>query len=483
MNTNYCRHQKITGKTFFMKLSLFLLLSISITTSSFANEKQTADWIVYADYLVTMQAGQAVIQDGAVAVRGKDIIAVGTRQSIDKQFQASNQISGKDRILMPGLINGHTHSAMSLFRGLADDLELMTWLNKYIFPMENKFVNPDFIKTGAQLACWEMIQGGITTFVDMYFYPEVIAEETINCGLRAILGAPAIDYPSPGFKGWEDSHAAAVKFVTDWQGKHERITPAFAPHAPYTVAPEHITQVANAARKLKAPITTHLAESPHEMAMIKQQYQKTSIKHVADLGMFDQIQLIAAHVVYPDAEDMKTLANNTAGAIHNPTSNLKIASGISPVPDLLSNGVAVGLGTDGAASNNDLDLWEEIRLAALIHKVDKMDPTVVPAGQALDMATRLGAKAIGMDKTIGQLKPGLRADLIQIAYDDLRLQPMFNVVSHLVYVTDSQDVVTSMVSGQLLMRDREVLSINKYELQKDVKRQSKTLNEALNLAQ
>ena len=425
------------------------------------------DLIVYADYLLTMEPGEPVIRDAAVVVAGDTILAVGKRADIDSQYIAAKSISGRGRVLLPGLINGHTHTAMTLFRGMVDDLNLMTWLNNYVFPMEGRFVTPEFVATGTELACWEMIRGGTTTFVDMYFYPDQIAGVVERCGLRAVVAAPHIDYPSPGFKGWDDSFAAARDFVVRWQGKHPRITPAFAPHAPYTVAPEHLQATVEAAGESGALISMHLAEAPAETKHIMDNYRTSPVKHVAGLGMYGQ-KLIAAHMVQLDDEDIAMTAKAGVGAIHNPTSNMKLGAGISPVTEMLAAGVNVGLGTDGAASNNDLDMWEEVRMAALLHKVATGDPTALPASQALTLATRSGAAAIRMGDRIGQLKVGMQADLIQLDLSKTRHQPLYDVTSHLVYMLDSTDVVTTIVAGTILMEDRQVLTIDEARLRQAV---------------
>ena len=436
------------------------------------------DLIVYDDYLLTMEAGAPVIEDGAVAIAGDKILAVGSRKAIDSQYIAPKSVSGRDRVVLPGLINGHTHSSMTLFRGMVDDLDLMTWLNNYVFPMEGRFVTPEFVTTGTTLACWEMIRGGTTTFVDMYFYPDQIAAVVANCGLRAVVAAPHIDYPSPGFEGWDDSFAAARDFVERWQGKHPRVTPAFAPHAPYTVSAEHLQATVEAAGQLGALISMHLAEAPAETAFINKNYQTSPVKHVAGLGMYDQ-QLIAAHMVQLDPADIALTAEAGVGAIHNPTSNMKLGAGISPVPSMLAAGVNVGLGTDGAASNNDLDMWEEVRMAALLHKVASGDPTALPAKQALSMATRTGAAAIRMAGSIGQLQPGMQADLIQLDLGKTQHQPLYDVVSHLVYMLDASDVVTTVVAGKVLMEERQVKTIDEAELRQSVDRASAKIRAAL----
>lgn len=471
--TNYFRRSK---NSYPCLVGAFFVAALFLGVSS-AQAKQ-ADLIVYGDYLVTMQADLTVLEDAAVAIVRDKIVAVGSRETIDRQYVAGKIIEGKGKVLMPGLINGHTHSAMTLFRGMVDDLDLMSWLNDYVFPMEGRFVSKDFVRTGAQLACWEMIRGGTTTFVDMYFYPDEIAKVVQECGLRAVVASPHIDYPSPGFKGWDDSFAAAADFVSRWQGKHPRITPAFAPHAPYTVSPEHLKATVEKAQAMNARISMHLAEAPAETKYIEENFQTSPVKHVSGLGMYSQ-KLIAAHMVKLDEEDIALTAKAGVGAIHNPTSNMKLGAGISPVPAMLAAGVNVGLGTDGAASNNDLDLWEEIRMAALLHKVNTGDPTALPAKQALSMATRIGAKAIYMGEEIGQLAVGKQADMIQLSLTKTRHLPLYDVISHLVYVLDSSDVVTTIVAGNVLMEDRKVLTIDEEELRRDVVKKGAEIRAAL----
>ena len=452
-----------------------LALAMALAAPAYAVKP---DLIVYADYLLTMEPGSPVLQNGAVVIAGDAILAVGEREAIDRQYIAQNTISGQGRVVMPGLINGHTHTSMTLFRGMVDDLDLMTWLNHYVFPMEGRFVTPAFVTTGTRLACWEMIRGGTTTFVDMYFYPDQIAAVVDECGLRAIVAAPHIDYPSPGFKGWDDSFAAARDFVGRWQGKHPRITPAFAPHAPYTVSAEHLQATVEAAAEANALISMHLAEAPAETAYIQEKFSTSPVKHVAGLGLYKQ-RLIAAHMVQLDDEDIALTAQAGVGAIHNPTSNMKLGAGIAPVSAMLAAGVNVGLGTDGAASNNDLDLWEEVRLAALLHKIAAGDPTALPATKALAMGTRIGAAAIRMEDRIGQLKPGMQADLIQLDISKTQHQPLYDVVSHLVYMLDATDVVTTVVAGKVLMQDRQVLTIDEPGLRREVDAASAKIKAAL----
>jgi len=441
---------------------LFLGFVMSISTQVFGASKAAGnmvDLIVHGRYVVTMTAENPVIENGAVAVRGGVIVAVGRAEDIAKTFTAKKEISGKDRILMPGLINGHTHTSMVLFRGMADDLKLMTWLRNYIFPMEGQFVDPDFIEAGMNLACLEMIRGGTTSFVDMYFYPDKAADVVEACGLRAIMGSPSIDYPSPGFKGWDDSFAAAVDFVKNHKSKSGRVTAAFAPHSPYTVSPEHMRQLADVARELHVPITTHLAEDRAELTIIKERYHTTPIKLAEDEGLLDN-KLIAAHVVHPTSAEIDLLVKYNVGVIHNPSSNLKTAAGIAPIPDMLKRGVRLGLGTDGAASNNDLNMWEEIRLAALIHKGVTYDATVMPAEAVLRMATIGGAEAVGLDKLVGDIVVGKRADLIQVDLSAPHMTPLYDVMSHLVYAASGSDVVTTIVDGNILMQDGKFMTLD-----------------------
>jgi 5-methylthioadenosine/S-adenosylhomocysteine deaminase len=438
---------------------------------------ERVDLIVAGDYVVTMDPARGVIRDGAVAIRDGAIVAVDGRAAIERRFAAGETLEGGERVVLPGLINGHTHAAMVLLRGLADDLPLMTWLQEHIFPMEAQFVDAEFVRIGVRLACWEMIRGGTTTFVDMYFYPEVAAAVVEECGLRAILGAPMIDFPSPGFEGWDDSFAAGVAFARERAGRGGRITPALAPHAPYTVAPAHLRQALEAARQLGVRLKIHLSEDLEELTTIRERHQTTPVHHLHALGLLDH-PLIGAHVVWPQEDEIALLAGPLVGVIHNPTSNLKTGAGISPVPDLLAAGVRVGLGTDGAASNNDLNMWDEIRLAALLHKGVRHEPTAIPAGTALRMATLGGAEAIQMSERIGSLEAGKRADLIQVSLASPRLAPLYDVVSHLVYAVTAADVVSSVVDGRVLMRDGRVLTLDGEQVRAEALRKGEEIRAA-----
>lgn len=436
-----------------------LLLACSPAEHEEIVSSQQIDLIIDGDYVVSMDTGGSVYKDGAVAVDGGVIIAIGSAAVIHDNFSSANTLNGDNRIVMPGLINGHSHAAMTLLRGVADDLALMDWLNNYIFPAEVEFVDADFVRIGTELACWEMIRGGTTTFVDMYYFPDVIANVVESCGMRALISATVIDQRSPDAENADDSISKGRAFIDRWQGRNSRITPIFGPHANYTLDLDQLRAVREAAIDADVAISIHMSESPFELQYSKSTFGKTSIELFDSIGFFDG-PTIGAHVVWPTEAEISILAERNVGVIHNPTSNMKIASGISPVATMLESGVKVGLGTDGAASNNDLDMWEEMRLAAFLQKVDRMDPKVMPANTVLTMATRGGAGAIGLGDTIGSLEIGKRADIIQVSFEDVHFVPTYDVISHLVYVADEQDVVSVVVDGKILMRDREILTID-----------------------
>jgi len=417
------------------------------------------DLIVAGDHVVTMDGDQPVLTDGAVAVDDGYIVAVGAREEIGRRYRARETLDGKDRVVLPGLINGHAHSAMTLMRGIADDRELMDWLRNYIFPTEVRFVDPEFVRIGTELACWEMIRGGTTTFVDMYYFPDAVAEAVEGCGLRVLVAPTVIDQKSPDAADAANSLRLAAEFVGRWKGRNNRIIPILGAHSVYTMKPPQLAAVRAKAQELGVPVSVHLSESRYEIDYSRQTYSTTPIDLLENLGFFDG-PTIGAHVIYPTDEEIPILARRKVGVIHNPTSNMKISSGVAPVAKMLDAGVAVGLGTDGAATNNDLDLWEEMRLAAFLQKVSTMDPKVVPARTALKMATSGGAEAIGLADQIGTLAVGRRADLIHVSLEDLHFTPLYDLISHLVFVADEQDVVSVVVDGKVLMREGEVVTVD-----------------------
>ena len=445
-----------------------VLLSLLACTPTSAPDDQI-DLIVDGQTIVTMDADGTIIENGTVAIDDGLIIAIGTRDDIHLQYSAAEVLAGSNRIVMPGLVNGHSHAAMTLLRGVADDLALMDWLNNYIFPAEVEFVDAEFVRIGTELACWEMIRGGTTTFVDMYYYGDVVAEVVERCGMRAMVSATVIDQRSPDAENAADSIRKGSEFIKRWKGRNSRITPIFGPHANYTLSAEQLQATRRAAIELGVAISIHMSESPFELQYSKDTFGMTSIEMYESIGFLDG-PTIAAHVVWPTAAEIPILVERQVGVIHNPTSNMKIASGISPVTDMLKAGVRIGIGTDGAASNNDLDMWEEMRLAAFLQKVEQMNPEVLPAKTVLTMATRGGATSIGLGDTIGSLEVGKRADLIQVAFDDVHHIPTFDVVSHLVYVTDEQDVASVVVDGKVLMRERTLLTIDTENIATEARR-------------
>jgi 5-methylthioadenosine/S-adenosylhomocysteine deaminase len=422
-------------------------------------ESPTVDLIIEGSFIVTMDEDRTVFKNGAVAVKDGLIIALGPATDINAVHTAAERISGNNRIVLPGLVNGHQHAAMTLLRGVADDRALLDWLTNYIFPAEVEFVDAEFVRIGTELACWEMMRGGTTTFVDMYYYPDVIAEVVESCGLRALISATVIDQRSPDAENADDSVKKGLGFIGRWKDRNSRITPIFGPHANYTLNADQLKATRNAANEAGVGISIHMSESPFELQYSKDTFGMTSIEFFESIGFLDG-PTIAAHVVWPTETEIPILAERRVGVIHNPSSNMKLASGISPVTEMLRAGVLVGLGTDGAASNNDLDMWEEMRLAAFLQKVDRMDPEVLSAQTVLTMATSGGARAIGLADQIGALGVGMKADLIQVSFEDVHFVPTFDVISHLVYVADEQDVATVVVDGKVLMRDREFLTID-----------------------
>ena len=443
----------------FVSLGLSACNPSGTGADSVVADDDAIDLLVRGDWVVTMDAEGTLIENGVVAIDDGVILAVGPAADIEAQFTARQTLAGERRIVMPGLVNGHSHAAMTLLRGVADDLALMDWLENYIFPAEVEFVDPEFVRIGTELACWEMIRGGTTTFVDMYYYPDTIAEVVESCGMRALISATVIDQRSPDAEDAGDSIAKGSGFIERWLDRNSRITPIFGPHANYTLNAEQLAATREAAMKYGVPISIHVSESPFEVQYAKDTYGTTSIAMYESIGFFEG-PTIAAHVVWPTDEEIPILARRKVGVIHNPTSNMKIASGVAPITEMLAAGVRVGLGTDGAASNNDLDMWEEMRLAAFLQKVERMDPTAIPATTVLSMATSGGATAIGLGEVIGTLEPGKRADLIQVAFDDVHHVPTYDVISHLVYVNDEQDVASVVVDGKVLMKEREMLTID-----------------------
>ena len=411
-------------------------------------------------HILTMDEAFTVHRRSAIAVTDGAIVAVG---QIAGDYAPAETIDCRERVVMPGLINAHTHAPMTLLRGLADDLRLDVWLLGYMMPVERAFVRPDFVALGTSLACAEMIRSGTTCFADMYYFEEAVAEATARAGMRALCGQTVLKFPAPDAASFEDSLSRAREFITTWKG-HRLITPAVAPHAPYTCTEEILRLCAELAHELGVPLHTHLAETSSEVDQSRREHGMPVIPWVKKHHLFDA-HVLAAHCVHIDGGEMTTLNEAHAGVAHNPTSNLKLGSGIAPVAPMIEHGIAVGIGTDGAASNNDLDMFEELRLAALLAKGAGNNPTALPARDALLMATRMGARALGLEAVTGSLEPGKRADLIVVDLDQTHNAPRFArdpaaVYSQLVYATKATDVVDVMCDGRWLMRDRTLLTID-----------------------
>jgi 5-methylthioadenosine/S-adenosylhomocysteine deaminase len=423
-----------------------------------AQRTQPANLVITGGTVVTMDGERRVIENGAVAVRGGRIVGIGTSRDIARRFRAQQVIDARGQAVIPGLINGHTHIPMTLFRGLADDLDLNEWLTKYIFPAEARNVTEEFVRVGTQLGLVEMIRGGTTTYCDMYYFEDAIAEETARAGVRGLLGETVIDFPVPDNKTWTEAMAYADRFIRKWKG-HPLVTPAIAPHAPYTVSEEHLREVRAFSDRTGASVLIHVAETRKEVTDVSGQRGATPVEYLARIGFLSP-RTVAAHTVHLTEREISLLRQHGVGSIHNPQSNMKLASGVAPVPQMLRAGVAVGLGTDGAASNNDLDMWEEIDTAAKLHKVSTMDPRVISAFEALQLATIGGARALHMEREIGSLEEGKRADIVVVNLDGPHQTPLYNVYSHLAYATKAADVRTVVIEGRVVMRDRRLLTLN-----------------------
>jgi 5-methylthioadenosine/S-adenosylhomocysteine deaminase len=416
------------------------------------------DLIVSGGTVVTMDASRRVIEDGAVAVEGGRIVAVGKSGDIAGRYVAREVLDARGRAVIPGLINGHTHVPMTLFRGIADDLDLNEWLTKYIFPAEAKNVTEDFVRAGTQLGLAEMIRGGTTTYCDMYYFEDAVAEETERAGVRGLLGETVIDFPVPDNKTWADAMRYTERYVARWKG-NRLITAAIAPHAPYTVSEAHLREVKAFADRTGAYVVTHVAETRKEVEDITRDHGAPPVEYLSRIGFLGPREVFA-HTVHLTVGEIDLLKQNGVGSVHNPQSNMKLASGVAPVPQMLRAGVAVGLGTDGAASNNDLDMWEEMDTAAKLHKVSTGDPKVLSAVEALALATIGGARALHMDERIGSLEAGKRADIVVVDLDALNQTPRYNIYSQLVYATKAADVRTVVIEGRVVMRDRRLLTLD-----------------------
>lgn len=421
------------------------------------SESQSCSILLTNAVVLTMDGEFSIYDPGAVAVAGDRILAVGPEADLRRSYTAAETVDCGGKVLMPGLVNAHTHVPMTLLRGLADDLRLDVWLLGYMMPVEREFVSPDFVRLGTQIACLELIRSGVTSFADMYYFEESVAQATAEIGMRAVCSQTVMKFPSPDAFFFEESLASARDFIQRWKD-HPLIVPSVAPHAPYTCTEEILRLTAQLAVEFDVPLHTHLAETALEVENSRSEHGKTVIPYVKDHGLFDA-KVLAAHCVHISESEMHILHHHHAGVAHNPSSNLKLASGFAPVTRMIETGLNVGIGTDGPASNNDLDMFEEVRLAAFLAKTVSNDPTVIPARTALAMATILGAKALHIGDRTGSLEPGKRADMITVDLSPLHNSPRFRrdpsgIYAQLVYAAKAVDVIDVMVNGKWLMRSR-----------------------------
>jgi 5-methylthioadenosine/S-adenosylhomocysteine deaminase len=442
---------------------IFWVLQICLSSFLYGQgAKERADVIVSGGTVVTMDGQRHIYDDGAVVMSGDMIIAVGPRTLLEAKYEGKQIVDARGRLVLPGFINGHTHVPMTLFRGLHDDVTLTDWLYKYIFPAEAKNVNETFVRWGTRLAAAEQIRSGVTTFADMYYFEDAVAEETKAAGMRGVLGETFIDFPAPDNKNEAAMLDYTEKFLKKWQGD-PLIHAAVAPHSIYTCSQKTLQDASALARKYHAPILIHVAEMKKEWEDSEKQNGTSPVQYLERIGVLGP-DVVAAHCIFVDEADRRILAQHNAGCVHNPSSNMMIASGVAPVPEMRAAGIAVGLGTDGpAGSNNDLDLMEEIDLAAKLAKITKMNPLALNAQAVVEMATIDGARALHMEKEIGSLERGKKADLILISLDEPNAVPMYDVYAQIAYSLKASDVETVMIGGRLVMHDRKLLTVNEQE--------------------
>jgi 5-methylthioadenosine/S-adenosylhomocysteine deaminase len=453
------------------------LVTCAALLHAHAPAPQPVDLFVTGGTVITMDPARRVLTPGAVAIGGADIVAVGSPEELRQAYTPARVIDATGRVVMPGLINTHGHAPMVMYRGLADDLALMDWLQQYIFPAEAKTVAPAFVRAGTELAALEMIRSGTTTYVDMYYFEEEIARATRAAGLRGVLGETVIGFPSPDAKTPADALSRTERFLQEF-ADDPLITPAVAPHSMYLVDKEVLLACRALAVKHQKPLLIHLAETEDEIKTARERFQASPTAFLQQIGFWAP-RTLAAHGVWVADEDIALLAKAHVGVSHNPESNMKLASGTAPVTKYLKAGVAVGLGTDGAASNNDLDMFEAMRETAFLHKLTTRDPRALPAATVLELATLGGARALGMDREVGSLEHGKRADLLIVSMSSARQTPLYDPVSHLVYVTRGDDVETTIVHGKVLMENRTVLTLDERRVLAEARRMSEDVRRAV----
>ena len=434
---------------------------------------QEIDLIITGAKVLLLDSKNTCLDNAAVAVKAEEIVAVGYTEKITKQYKAKKTITANDSLIMPGFVNCHTHAAMTCFRGIADDLELMDWLNNYIFPAEAKNVNKELAYWGSLLAAAEMIKSGTTTFCDMYIFEDETARAAKDAEMRCLVGEVLFDFPSPNFKTVAEGIAYTKMLIEKWKDD-PLVNIIIEPHALYTCSTPLLTEVKEIAEAkrlaedYRLPIGLHLLENAAEKKQLKEKFGKGAVSFLKDIGYLNE-RLIAFHCVSFTQEDIDLFASHGCKISHNPASNMKLASGVAPVPEMLKAGITVGLGTDGCASNNNLDMIKEMSTAAKLHKVARLDPTVMDAQTVVRMATIEGAKALGMGKITGSLEAGKKADIIIIGLDKPHLTPLYSEYSHLVYAMSGADVDTVLINGKIVMENRRLLTINEEEVMQKVR--------------
>ncbi len=446
-----------------LALTMLFVLVVNAFPAA-AAQQELYDVLLVGGTIVTMNAEREIIENGTIAIKDGKIAVVSTGDGAN-QLRAKQIINAEGKIVVPGLINTHTHIPMTLFRGIADDLDLKQWLEQYIFPAEARNVDEDFVRVGTRLGLAELIKGGTTTFCDMYYFEDAIAEETSMAGMRGVLGETVLDFPAPDNKTFDEGLIYTDRFISRWKND-DLIVPAVAPHAPYTVSEEHLKKADALSKKHNVPLVIHLAEAQSEMDFVRENKNMRPIGYADSIGILNE-RTIAAHVIYANDEEIAILKARGVGVAHNPESNMKLAAGVARVPQMIKSGIRLGLGTDGAASNNDLSLWEEMDTAAKLHKIFNNDPRAASAKEMFELATIGGASALHMEDKIGSLETGKLADIAIIDTDGLHQTPLYNIYSHLVYAIKSSDVSTVLVNGRILMLNRTLMTLNENQVKKE----------------
>ncbi len=450
--------------------------------------KEEVDILIQGGMVLTMDPAQGpdkkgvradslCPEKGLVAIKGGRIVALGDKKTLQTCFVAREVIDATGSLVMPGLINTHTHAAMSCFRGMADDLPLKEWWEDRIFPAEARYVNQDLVYWGTLLACMEMIKSGTTTFCDGYFFEEAAARAVRKIGMRAILGQGIVDFPTPDGKNPALNILKAQKYIEIWQDD-PLITPSIFCHSPYTCSPETLQKAKKVTERFDVPYLIHVSETKTETENVKIKYGTTPVMHLEELKILDE-SVVAVHAIWVTEEEISLLGTRKVKVSHCPESAMKLASGVAPIPALLSSGVSVGLGTDSCASNNDLDLFREMDTAAKLHKVFGNDPTLLPAREVVEMATIAGARVLFPEREVGLLAPGKKADIIIIDMRKPHLTPLYHIYSHLVYAAQGSDVSTAIVNGKILMRERKILTVDEEEVKEEIKRISRKIGRKL----